>query len=176
MGWLNSMGVMQEISENLLLYQGLDSLHQISRGHSLPPWTKSILDEAVCNNRSWWHIYLDNYAGGEKRVTGERQATEVGAEVDGQRKTLGVSTEKLAKVIQATLWMLCQKFLNRKHVQILAGRWIFILQFRRPAMGYLQKTWKFISGCSPLTFDPADEKGSQKGTVSSLLPRCSTAI
>ena len=183
MGWLNSVGVMQEISENLLSTRGLHSINQISRGRALPPWMNSILDEAGEQNCSWWHVYLDNYAGGEritpgdtaagalqchelverawesagvvssakKRVTAAREATELGAEINGDHKTLGVSTGKLVKVIQATLWMLSRRFLNRKHAQILAGRWIFILQFRRPAMGYLQKTWKFIGSKTPLT-------------------------
>ena len=73
----------------------------------------------------------------KKRVTAAATIGELGDEVDGESQTLGISTEKLTKVIQATLWMLSQKYLNRKHVQILAGRWVFILQFRRPGMAVL---------------------------------------
>ena len=183
MGWLNSVGIMQEISENLLLHQGLDPRNQIARGRVLPQWLNQVLRQAVGDNRSWWHVYLDNYAGGErltpegsgegacifhemaedawrtagvvssdkKRVSGERIATELGAQLNGDSKTLGVGTEKLVKTIQSTLWMLNQRFLTRKQVQIMAGRWVFILQFRRPAMSFLQQTWKFISGNTPIT-------------------------
>ena len=178
MGWLNSVGVMQEVSESLLLNQGLRVDQQISRGRLVPPWLNTILADAKAERRSWWHVYLDNYAGGErvlsgetaldaqlchdiaerawanagvvssdkKRVTGSEVATELGAELNGEHKTLGLSTEKLVKLLQATGWMLSQEFLSRKHVQILAGRWIFALQFRRPGMSFLQKTWEFISG------------------------------
>lgn len=183
MGWLNSVGIMQEISENLLTQQGLSMDNQILRGRILPPWMSTVLDEAASRGRSWWHVYLDNYAGGEriepgesaldaaichqmaedawnaagvvssekKRVKASACVTELGAEIQGDNRTLGVSTEKLVKTVQDTLWMLSQRSLNRKHVQILAGRWVFILQFRRPAMSYLQKTWQFISGTTKIT-------------------------
>ena len=183
MGWLNSVGIMQEISENLLTQQGLSMDNQILRGRILPPWMSTVLDEATSRGRSWWHVYLDNYAGGEriepgesaldaaichqmaedawnaagvvssekKRVKAAACVTELGAEIQGDNRTLGVSTEKLVKTVQDTLWMLSQRSLNRKHVQILAGRWVFILQFRRPAMSYLQKTWQFISGTTKIT-------------------------
>eukprot|EP00435_Cladocopium_sp_Y103_P039554 s2015_g10.t1 len=145
---------------------------------ALPPWMNQILAAAERDDKSWWHIYSDNFAGGErispgetgaaallchnaaelawsqagivsadkKRVTGAKRATELGAEIDGELKTLGVSTEKLLKIIQATLWLVSRPFLEKKHVQILAGRWVFALQFRRPAMGFLQKTWEFVGG------------------------------
>ena len=183
MGWLNSVGIMQEASENLLLHQGLCPSQQIARGRDIPPWLNDVLETAKSEGRSWWHVYLDNYAGGErvrqggpgfdsqlchdlaerawaqagvissdkKRVSGADTAVELGAEVNGSSKTLGVSTEKLVKVIQSTWWMLCQSYLSRKHVQILAGRWVFILQFRRPGMSFLQQTWKFISSSGAIT-------------------------
>lgn len=182
MGCLNSVGIMQEASENLLLHQGLCPSQQIARGRDIPPWLNDVLETAKSEGRSWWHVYLDNYAGGErvrqggpgfdsqlchdlaerawaqagvissdKRVSGADTAVELGAEVNGSSKTLGVSTEKLVKVIQSTWWMLCQSYLSRKHVQILAGRWVFILQFRRPGMSFLQQTWKFISSSGAIT-------------------------
>lgn len=178
MGWLNSVGIMQEISEALLGHDRLPQRNQITRNRLLPPWMNDILDKSLNENRSWWHIYLDNYAGGErllpgetaagaqwchdaaemawreagvassakKRVSGADRATELGAEVDGNMRTLGLSTLKLLKLIQSTLWLLAQQRLSRKHVQILAGRWVFALQFRRPSMGFLQQTWKFVGG------------------------------
>ena len=178
MGWLNSVGIMQEISERLLSVGHLNVEHRISRGASLPPWMNSILDHARESDKYWWHVYLDNFAGGErcvppdsgasalmchraaeeawaaagvvssdkKRVASARRVTELGAEFDGEVGTLGVSTYKLLQVIHGTLWMVAQKFLDRKLVQIMAGRWVFILQFRRPAMSCLQKTWDFIGG------------------------------
>ena len=178
MGWLNSVGIMQEISEKLLSTGALRAEHRIAKGCSLPPWMSAVLDHAKESDKNWWHVYLDNYAGGErilpseagtsaklcheaaeiawknagvissekKRLSSERRVTELGAEVDGTTDTLGLGTEKLLKLIQATLWMLSQGRLDRKTVQVMAGRWVFALQFRRPAMSYLQHTWSFISG------------------------------
>ena len=177
MGWLNSVGVMQEISERLLSV-GLGAEHRLARGYALPPWMNAILDHANEKGRCWWHVYLDNYACGErmllsesgesaqlfhmaaeaawssagvvssakKRISGATRITELGAEIDGQLGMLGVSTEKLLKIMVGTLWMVSQKFLDRKTVQVMAGRWVFVLQFRRPAMSCLQRTWEYIGG------------------------------
>ena len=183
MGWLNSVGIMQEISENLMKFGSLKLSHQIFRDRHLPPWLSDSLQTALDQDRTWYHVYLDNFAAGErlevgdcnerglqcheaaerawswagvvssakKRVSAERRITELGASVDGDHRTLGVGTDKLLKVAQATLWLLVQPFINRKHLQIIAGRWVFILQFRRPAMGYLDQTWKLIGGAERIT-------------------------
>ena len=183
MGWLSSVGIMQEISENILKAHNLDPRNQVLRGRALPPWFSDILEHAFAQDRHWWHIYLDNFCMGEridplkpsdrgrlchaaaerawesagvlssekKRVSAATRAVELGAETDGTLATLGVSTEKLVKVIQATLWLCCQRLINRKVLQIIAGRWIFILQFRRPGMAFLEKTWIFIGGKQRIT-------------------------
>ena len=185
MGWLNSVGIMQEISEGLLSALQSTGRNQISRGRLLPPWMNEILDRSLDENRSWWHIYLDNYAGGErvlpaedatgaqyfhdsaeeawreagvvssakKRVQAATRATELGAEINGENHTSGLSTVKLVKLIQYTLWLVSQPRMQRKFVQIIAGRWVFALQFRRPSMSFLQRTWKFINGSGPVTKD-----------------------
>ena len=64
-----------------------------------------------------------------KRVSAARRATELGAEIHGDEKMLGVSIAKLVQLIQSTLCLVCQRLVNRKHLQILAGRWVFALQF-----------------------------------------------
>ena len=183
MGWLNSVGLMQEISENLLLRSHLSHNFQIAKGKPLPSWFNDIISSARNCNRHWWHVYLDNFCAGErissgtfaqrgkechelaeeawrvagvasaekKRVSASERNTELGAEIDGEAGTLGVSTQKLVKLGQATLWLLAQRVLNRKHVQILAGRWVFALQFRRPAMSFFNQTWIFVGGKQRLT-------------------------
>eukprot|EP00438_Fugacium_kawagutii_P008748 Skav206791 [mRNA] locus=scaffold1990:57640:60174:- [translate_table: standard] len=177
MGWCNSVGIMQEISENLLRWGALNPRNQLSRDRAVPPWFTAILKEAVQDDRCWWHVYLDNFAAAEKvlphqsgesgilcheaaeqawssagvvssakkRVSASTKITELGAEVDGVQQTLGVTTIKLVKVMVATLWLLAQPYINRKHLQIIVGRWVFILQFRRPAMSFLQHTWDYIA-------------------------------
>lgn len=183
MGWQSSVGIMQEISENLLKRHLQGPGHQICRGKTLPPWFNEVLEKASTEERHWWHVYLDNFAAAEhvvpgnscvaahlchqaaeqawseagvissskKRVTDQPTMVELGAEVDGIHKQLGVTTEKLVKLIQSTLWMVAQPYLHRKHLQIVVGRWVFALQFRRPAMSILSETWKMIGGSCKIT-------------------------
>ena len=178
MGWINSVGIMQEISENLLKHQTLTLSSQVARGRPLPPWFTALLAEARSDNTCWWHIYLDNFCAGErlgassatdwgrqcheaaercwreagvissekKRVAGEITVQELGAEINGELGTLGISTAKLEKLCLTTLWALAQPRIERKTVQIIAGRWMFALQFRRPGMSLLQAVWKYVGG------------------------------
>ena len=178
MGWLSSVGIMQEISENVLKRRNIHIGGQVAKQKPLPHWFNEMLEVSNSLDKSWWHVYLDNFACGErvgsadiascaaechliaekawshagivssakKKVSGAERITELGAEIDGQQGSLGASSERLLSVVQATLWWLNQKVLNRKHLQILAGRWVFILQFRRPAMVSLDWVWKAIAG------------------------------
>ena len=34
--------------------------------------------------------------------------------------------------------------MSKKHVQVIAGRWIHILQFRRPGVSFLEATWEYV--------------------------------
>ena len=77
----------------------------------------------------------------KKRKRAVKVAEELGAEVNGISKTIGSSSSRLLKVIQLTLHLLNKPFLRRKDLQILLGRWVFILQFRRPGMSILNEVW-----------------------------------
>ena len=183
MGWLNSVGIMQEMAENLLLHQSIPAQLQVRRDKALPPWMNEILSEAKHAETAWWHVYLDNYAGGErilptkpamagkichelaeeawrkagvissekKRIVASKRVVELGAEIDGEQKMIGASTERLGKLIRTTLWLVVQPFMNRKHLQIVAGRWMFVLQFRRTGMSFVHKLWKLSSGTERVT-------------------------
>eukprot|EP00435_Cladocopium_sp_Y103_P032808 s562_g8.t1 len=183
MGWQNSVGIMQEISEHLMKFNGIGSVHQVCKGKVLPPWFSAVLRESDDVQRHWWHVYLDNFAAAErvvpsngrvaarlchdaaerawadagvvssakKRVAGQERIQELGAEVDGEYRQLGMATPKLVKLLLSTCWLLLQRFLNRKHVQIMAGRWVFGLQFRRPSMSILEMTWQLVGGSSKIT-------------------------
>lgn len=178
MGWSSSVGLMQEISENLLLRGGLNPRHQVRRGNVLPSWMVGLLAEAKLTGAYWWHVYLDNFCAAEKvnpsdpamcgatchslaeklwsdagvlssekkRRVYEKRIEELGAEVDGETGSLGGSPERLQKVILATMWLLDQGFLKKKLVQIVAGRWVFLMQFRRPTMSIFNAVWNFVGG------------------------------
>ena len=89
--------------------------------------------------------------------------------MNGEQATLGVSTERLMKVVHSTFWLLSQKTLNRKYLQVICGRWVFILQCRRPAMSVLEKAWKHIGStdrCSLQDFEDI------RGELFSLIGIC----
>lgn len=177
MGWISSVAIMQEISEKILHYRGVDSTSQIVRNRPVPPWLTGIARQARETSRFWWHVYLDNFASAQaydaelelgngealhqlaelawkeagvvssakKRRKAVGTAEELGAFIDGQQKFIGGSPERFIKLAQATLWTIGQPILSKKLVQVIAGRWIHVMQFRRPCMGFLDLTWDFIS-------------------------------
>lgn len=65
MGWASSVGIMQEVSERILLDHGVPRESQLRRGRAIPPWMVGILATAHTESRAWWHVYLDNFAAGE---------------------------------------------------------------------------------------------------------------
>ena len=80
----------------------------------------------------------------KKRVHAASVATELGAFIDGELGWLGASPERLHKTVKLSLHALTLKRIPLKVLQIAAGRWIFIWQFRRPAMTQLQEVWRFL--------------------------------
>ena len=171
MGWLSSVAVMQEVSERILLDRQLDFESQVVRRRAVPLWMVGLLKEARRDNRAWWHVYLDNFAAGQihesgdhlrklaeaaweevgvvssakKKVTAAQEAQELGAFVDGKHKTLGASPERLLKLIHVTLLVISKPQLSKRLVQVIAGRWVHVLQFRRAGMSFLDATWRFIN-------------------------------
>ena len=175
MGWSSAVGLMQEVAQQVLWKGGLDRERQIRKDAVLPAWLTDCVREAETRSRAWWHVYLDNYAGGEKcrsqdsqtglenqqltkklweaagiissqkkDVVGAAQVVELGAFVGGEGRWIGGSPERMLKTIKATLYSLVHRQMSRKRLQILLGRWVFILQFRRPGMSCFEDAWKII--------------------------------
>jgi site-specific DNA-cytosine methylase len=80
----------------------------------------------------------------KKRKSGVSAAHELGAFIDGEAHYLGGSPERLLRLAHATFWILQQPLLTKKLVQVVAGRWVHVMQFRRPSMAILEKTWDFV--------------------------------
>eukprot|EP00435_Cladocopium_sp_Y103_P055228 s1339_g18.t1 len=169
---------MQELSERILQQNGLDLASQLVRNKPLPPWMVNLLAVAKHENRAWWHVYLDNYAGGQlvssngnndagqrlhelaerawqitgvlssekKRKAAVTEAEELGGFLDGKVCYLGGSPSRFLKLLHGTLWMLDQPLLSKKLVQILAGRWIHVMQFKRATMSFFERTWELTGG------------------------------
>ena len=81
----------------------------------------------------------------KKRVVAASEVQELGACLDGKNNTVGVSGERFLKVAVATMFVIGSRRMERKLLQIIGGRWVHILQFRRPGMACLQNLWKMIS-------------------------------
>eukprot|EP00435_Cladocopium_sp_Y103_P022492 s823_g5.t1 len=82
----------------------------------------------------------------KKRISGAPTAQELGALLDGPKGQIGPSGERLLKLIQTTLLVLGKVKLKHKWVQVIAGRWIHCMSFRRPSMVLLDAVWDYVSG------------------------------
>jgi len=174
MGWNSSVGVMQMLSRQLLLSQGLSSKLELHRGQPAPTWFTRVVDQAS-TTRAWWQVYLDNFMSAEaycdtyaevdmklqeaameawhgtgvltaddKQVLGASSATELGIRLDGQAGLMGASAERIFKTCLATVRVLETHARSLKEAQVVLGRWVFILQFRRPAMAVLARAWNAL--------------------------------
>ena len=174
MGWSSSVGLMQQISREILLGHGLPPELEFRKTGPVPLWFAQVVEQAS-PTRAWWQVYLDNFLSGErhegeggstamelhekalrawestgvlsaadKQVLNSREVVELGVRFDGQRGLLGCSGMRLLKTIWVSLYLLRNGRWSRKEAQVVLGRWVFILQYRRAAMAVLSKSWKAI--------------------------------
>ena len=80
----------------------------------------------------------------KKKKVAELTGQELGAFIDGKEKWIGGSAERFIALGQSTLYVLGQPFMAKKVVQVLGGRWIHVMQFRRPTMSALNELWEFV--------------------------------
>ncbi|CAE7559979.1 Dnmt3b [Symbiodinium sp. CCMP2592] len=87
----------------------------------------------------------------DKNVEFAGVAHELGAEIDGELGKLSGGTARLWKTCVSSL---SQALLNNtvkgKRMQVLAGRWAFLLQFRRPLFAIFSEIWKAAATTCPL--------------------------
>lgn len=82
----------------------------------------------------------------KKRVSGVETVDELGARFNGSEQYLGASGERLIKILQTTALVLSKINVPKKWLQVISGRWIHVMQFRRCAMSTLHLVWKWIGG------------------------------
>ena len=82
----------------------------------------------------------------KKKVSGDRSVQELGAYLSGTAGTLGPSKERLLKLLQSTFVVIAKPQLRKKWIQVLAGRWVHCMSFRRPCMTFFDTTWQYIAG------------------------------
>ena len=81
----------------------------------------------------------------DKHVYGSHEAIELGVQLQGNEGLIGASGNRIMGAILGTVALLGERMTRAKHVQIILGRWVFILQFRRPAMAVLSRAWDYIT-------------------------------
>ena len=80
----------------------------------------------------------------KKRLRATSSAVELGACIDGSQQCISVSGEKFLRLLSGSLYVVGLARLEKKLLQIIGGRWIHALQFRRAGMVGLSDIWKFI--------------------------------
>lgn len=179
MGWNSSVGIMQMLTREILLRQGLPRDLELHKGKSVPRWFMQLAQE-VTPTTAFWQVYLDNFMSAErsttryaaedvslqaaamrawhgagvltaedKQVLGSREATELGIRFDGIRGLLGASSARVLKTSLASVRLLQLNGGSKREAQIILGRWIFILQFRRAGMSFLSRSWDMVASAWP---------------------------
>lgn len=97
------------------------------------PWRPGSLRGVLCSE--------------DKHVRQASVATELGVQIHGPAGLVGASAERIYRTTLATLALLCHGPPKVKQLQIILGRWIFILQYRRVAMSVLSRSWDYM--CHP---------------------------
>ena len=122
------------------------------------------------NEGLWLHQRLEKaweatgvLSSEKKRVEGAQEVQELGAALRGDVGVLGPSTERLLKLLQTTFLVVGSGRLKRKWVQVLAGRWVHVLSFRRPGMVVLNHVWKYIAAPYTTQFQETQVRGELLG-------------
>ena len=76
---------------------------------------------------SWWGIPTNE----SKALVREQEAERLGAVLNGKVGVLRTSTERALELVSLGSWIRSQEFVDRKSLQIYAGKAVHILQFRR---------------------------------------------
>ena len=110
---------MQEAAELILLRGGLDAAGQLTKTSPLPPWLIDSSSAAPVPGRPWWHVYLDNFAGGAKVAGFTPGALETMQETaEGLWDQAGIVISKDKTVTGATSGIELGAFIGGK------GQWI----------------------------------------------------
>ena len=80
----------------------------------------------------------------DKHVYSSTVATELGVQINSPLGVMGASADRIYRNVMGSLALVQKHRASIKMVQIILGRWIFILQYRRPVMSVLSRSWDFI--------------------------------
>ena len=81
----------------------------------------------------------------EKALERAVQAEKLGAVVDGEAGVLRCATRRAMETVSLVVWVLTQEKVPRKALQVLCGKEVRTLQFRRALFGVYDYIWKEIA-------------------------------
>ena len=174
MGWASSVGVMQMISRRLLEDTQLKSEVELRRKALTPPWfveeclrvgrdrwwqvyldnfftaevrakespSQPLTDLHHAAMEAWDRKGVLNVP--DKHVLGAREVVELGVRLNGDCGLIGASPQRVLNLVVVTLLLLEKKEPKRRWVQVVLGRWVFILQFKRQGMAILSRCWQYL--------------------------------
>lgn len=112
--------------------------------------------EGGCTKSSLQQAMQEVYEGRNVPFSGEKSETrlevseKLGALVDGRRGVLTVTTKKQLEFVSLTLFLMGQPRFITKSAQILLGKFVHMMQFRRQVFSGITCTW------DRLKFHPGD--------------------
>ncbi|CAK0904679.1 unnamed protein product, partial [Prorocentrum cordatum] len=77
-------------------------------------------------------------------VIREVKSQSLGEAIDGAQGTIGPPAQFVQRLVSLTIEALRRKVVTQKWMQILAGRWVRCLLFRREAMTCFTELWRFL--------------------------------
>ena len=81
----------------------------------------------------------------DKSVASSLHAKELVCEIDGERWTLGPTCKHRLDAIAMSLYFIGTDQPHRMWLAVVAGRWNFCFQFRRPVISIFFQVWRAIS-------------------------------
>ena len=173
MGWSSSVGVMQMVSRELVRRKDLGTAEELRKQALVPRWfvdaalrcgplsfwqvyldnfmagelsaaeTQEGLSQELHRTATQAWDEAGVLCAEDKHVLDASDAIELGVQLHSKAGLVGADQVRIQKVIVATLKLLEQNLPKVKWVQVVLGRWVFILQYRRPAMAVLAKCWNY---------------------------------
>ena len=174
MGWSSSVGLMQMASRELIRRGSQFTATELHRQMIAPPWFVNLLQRAgkrqfwqvYLDNYMAGEVGPKSSAGEgsvalhqeavgiwtregvlcaeDEHVLASQEAVELGVALNGKEGLVGGGPQRFHQLLAVTLLLLGERNPKVKWVQIVLGRWIFILQYRRPAMATLSRCWNYM--------------------------------
>ena len=80
----------------------------------------------------------------EKTSSREVVCEKLGALIDGQRGRLGVTDKRILELFSLVLFLVGREKIPTKWMQILLGKFVHVVQFRRPLFSLIEHSWKRV--------------------------------